>query len=158
MKDILIAGLFILSLLSSCKNDKDGVREIRADGANANLIRNPASANEPLDTNQLARISYEETEYNFGTVTEGELVVHSFKFTNTGNVPLVIQKARSSCGCTIPEWPEEPIPPGGTGEIQAKFNTNAKLSEQKKIVYVTANTYPNETTVALKGFVNPRND
>jgi hypothetical protein len=154
MKNILwVLGL--CGVLAACKNDKDGVQEIRGDGPNAGMIRNPVTADQPLDTNQLARITYEETEFNFGTVDEGEVVTHSFKFANTGNVPLIIQKARSSCGCTIPDWPKDPIPPGGTGVIEARFNTSAKLKEQKKIIYVTANTYPNETTVSLKGYVNP---
>ncbi|HAD11713.1 MAG TPA: DUF1573 domain-containing protein, partial [Saprospirales bacterium] len=62
---------------------------------------------------------------------------------------------RSSCGCTVPEWPEEPIPPGGTGEIKAKFDTEGKMKEQKKTITVTANTYPNETKIMLKGMVTP---
>ncbi len=149
-------GIFIfsgLSLLFACQND-GGVQEIKS-GPNADLIRNPASANQPLDTNQLARITYEEPEFNFGETNEGSVVEHKFKFRNTGNVPLVIQKARSTCGCTIPEWPEDPIPPGGTGEITAKFNTEGKPGEQKKQIRVTANTYPNETKVVLYGLVRP---
>lgn len=157
MKNKLFLGLLLAAFaLGACKNDKTGVQEIR-DGHNAGMVRNPITADLPLDTNQLARISYEQPEFDFGAVTEGDEVIHKFKFTNTGKVPLTILKARSSCGCTIPEWPEEPIPPGGSGEIEAKFNTTAKLKEQKKLIYVTANTYPNETHVTLKGFVNPSN-
>jgi len=119
------------------------------------MIRNPATANMPTDTNQLARIIFEQPEFLFGTVNEGDMVEHVFKFTNTGTIPLTILKCRSSCGCTVPEWPEEPIPPGGTGEIKAKFNTEGKMNDQKKSITVTANTYPNESKVVLKGFVTP---
>lgn len=154
MKHSFWLFLSVVALFFACKNDNDGVHEVR-DGGNADLIRNPASANQPLDTNQLARITYEETEFDFGQVDEGTKVTHQFKFRNTGSVPLVIQKARSSCGCTVPEWPDEPIPPGGTGEITAKFNTEGKTMNQKKDIRVTANTYPNETKVTLKGYVNP---
>ncbi|MBL7805193.1 MAG: DUF1573 domain-containing protein [Saprospiraceae bacterium] len=142
-----------LAILFACQSDS-GVQEIKS-GPNADLVRNPVSANMPLDTNQLARISYEAPIYEFGTVKEGEIVEHTFKFTNTGKIPLVIQKARSSCGCTVPEWPQEPIPPGGTGVITAKFNTESKTGLQSKQIRVTANTYPNETKVELKGMVEP---
>jgi Protein of unknown function (DUF1573) len=153
-------GLFLLIVISialgACKNDS-GAQRI-GDGPNSDMINNPATAGEPVDTNLLARISFEIPEFDFGTVNEGDIVTHAFKFTNTGKVPLTILKARSSCGCTIPEWPEDPIPPGGTGEINAKFNTDGKMNNQTKIITVTANTYPNETRVKLKGIVTPTKD
>lgn len=154
MKNSLFIPALLLGFLAACNND-GGVQEIRGDGPNATIVRNPATADLPTDTNQLARITYEEREFDFGIAREGDVVEHDFKFTNTGKVALVISGARSSCGCTIPKWPEEAIPPGGTGVISAKFNTDGKLSEQKKIVRVTANTYPNETSVVLKGIVRP---
>jgi hypothetical protein len=148
--------LLCLSLVvwSACQSDANGVQRVQG-GPNSDMIRNPATANLPTDTNQLARIQFEEVEFNFGTVNEGDVVNHAFKFTNVGKVPLTILNARSSCGCTIPEWPEDPIPPGGTGVINAKFNTEGKLHEQTKMVTITANTYPNETRVKLKGVVTP---
>lgn len=156
MKKSLFFLLLAASIWGACKNDKpENGPEAAGGGSNADLVRNPVSANQPLDTTKLARITYEQTEYDFGQVNEGELVTYKFKFTNTSNVPLTILKARSSCGCTVPEYPEEPTPPGGTGEITAKFNTDGKHHEQKKIIHVTANTYPGETSVLLKGFVNP---
>ncbi len=154
MKNSLFLLLVIALSWTSCKNDSASVQEIRGGGPNSELIRNPATANMPTDTNHLARITFEQPEFDFGTVNEGAVVEHTFKFTNTGKVPLTILKCRSSCGCTVPEWPEEPIPPGGTGEIKAKFNTEGKTQEQKKSITVTANTYPNESKVMLKGMVN----
>ena len=146
---------FLLAALTwgACQNDAPD--KSLSGGPVADMVHNPASASQPADTNMLARISYEHTEFDFGQANEGDVVTHQFKFTNTGKVPLTILKARSSCGCTIPEYPEDPIPPGGTGEITAKFNTEGKNNEQKKIIHVTANTYPGETSVLLKGFVNP---
>ncbi|MCC6463428.1 MAG: DUF1573 domain-containing protein [Saprospiraceae bacterium] len=151
-------SLFFLIIMglgwSACKNDGESVKEIRdGNGPNSSMVRNPASANLPLDTNQLARITYAESEFEFGEVKEGDIVEHQFKFTNTGKVPLIILNARSSCGCTIPEWPHDPVPPGASGVITAKFNTEGKIREQKKLIYITANTYPNETKVALHGMV-----
>ena len=156
MKNGFIYFIFSAGMLFiACKSDgSDGVQEIKS-GPNADLVRNPASASQPLDTTNVARMTYEETEFDFGQADEGVVVEHKFKFRNTGKSPLLIQKARSSCGCTIPEWPEEPIPPGGTGEITAKFNTDGKPGEQSKQIRVTANTYPSETKVTLKGYVRP---
>jgi len=151
---------FLLSTLAfvpfACQeNGNSGIQDIRAGGPNSELVRNPASANMPTDTNKLARIVFDSPEFDFGTVDEGFVVEHTFEFTNTGTVPLTILNATSSCGCTVPEWPEAPIPPGGRGSIKAKFNTESKIREQKKSITVVANTYPNETKVMLKGIVKP---
>jgi len=155
MKKNLFLCLLAALSWAACKNDKpaESVQEINTSGSVADMVRNPASANMPADSNQLARITFEEAEFDFGQVNEGDIVEHQFKFTNTGKVPLTILKARSSCGCTVPEYPDEPIPPGSTGVITAKFNTTNKIDLQKKLIYVTANTYPNETSVMLKGIV-----
>lgn len=155
----MLKHLFLLIVLiaGACAGDGKGEQvkgiESPADGPNSSLVRNPASADLPLDTNQLARITYAEPVFEFGTVKEGTVVEHQFQFTNTGNVPLTILRARSSCGCTVPEWSEEPIPPGGTGVITAKFNTDGKGGEQRKPIYVMANTHPNETKLELRGTV-----
>ena len=102
MKNSLFFFLLLTALWSACKNDSgEAVQEIRGgDGPNSNLIRNPATANLPLDTNKLARITYAESEFDFGSVKEGDIVEHRFEFTNTGNIPLTILNCRSSCGCT----------------------------------------------------------
>jgi hypothetical protein len=155
MKKCLFFCLTVALAWAACKNDASNERPVPASGSNAEMVHNPASASQPMDTNSLARITFSETEFDFGEVNEGDVVEHKFQFTNTGKVPLTILKARSSCGCTIPSYPEDPIPPGGSGEITAKFNTSGKPNGQKKIIYVTANTYPNETSVMLKGFVKP---
>ena len=158
MKNNLFFLCFLAVLgLSACQNDnaQEGVKEIKP-GSNADLVRNPVSAGQPADSSRMARITFEETVFDFGEVTAGDMVIHKYKFTNTGKVPLTILKARSSCGCTIPEYPEEPIAPGEGGEITAKFNTSGKHDLQKKLIYITANTLPGETSVLLKGMVHPK--
>jgi hypothetical protein len=81
------------------------------------------------------------------------VVEHTFAFTNTGKKPLLISNARSTCGCTVPDWPKEPIMPGKSGVIQVRFNTENKAKEQVKPVTITANTYPATNKVYLQGFV-----
>jgi hypothetical protein len=150
----------LLGVLSwaACKNDKPENTSDKPGISNADMVRNPISADAPVDTNNLARLTFSETEFDFGEVNEGDIVEHKYKFTNAGKVPLTILKARSSCGCTVPEYPETPIAPGESGEITAKFNTDGKHNFQKKIIYVTANTYPSETSVLLKGQVKPKKE
>ncbi len=98
-------------------------------------------------------IEYESDKFNFGVVDEGEVVKHMFKFKNTGKEPLVISNAKGSCGCTVPTWPKEPVPPGGIGEIKVEFNSKGKPGPQSKRVTVTANTNPSETYLEISGEV-----
>lgn len=140
-----------LLALAACKNDPKNSSE--SGGPNSSMINNPVTANLPTDTTQLARIRFSEMEYDFGEVKEGDAVVHRFQFSNTGQVPLTILKAYAGCGCTVPEWPQDPIPPGGNGEIMVKFKSEGKKDGQNKAVKVVANTYPNETTLRIKAFV-----
>ena len=86
---------------------------------------------------------------------EGKVVKKTFAFTNTGNVPLVISDSRSTCGCTVTDYPKTPIAPGESSKIKVNFNTIKKRNRQKKIVTITANTYPAETKVFVEGFVTP---
>lgn len=123
--------------------------------SNSSIIRNPVSAKEPADTVNVPKITFEETSFDFGEVTEGQTVDHVYKFTNTGKAPLLISGARSTCGCTVPEWPEEPIPPGEGGEITVRFNTKNKRNKQTKPITIMANTYPANQRIYLTGFVRP---
>lgn len=109
----------------------------------------------PADTVNVGKFEFDETEFEFGVVDEGEKVNHTFTFKNTGKVPLTITNARGSCGCTVPDWPKEPIAVGDTGEIKVVFNTKGKRNKQTKTVTLTANTYPVNTTLTVKGEVTP---
>ncbi len=155
-----ILYLCFLLFLGACSNEPASsgkrVQEIKPSKiSNKDIIRNPVSADLPIDTINVAIMTFEETEYEFGAVLEGAQVKHTYKFTNTGTVPLIISDARSTCGCTVPEWPKKPIPPGGKGEIKVSFNTANKIKDQVKQVTLTANTYPSMTKLFIKGYVQP---
>ncbi|MCF8243602.1 MAG: DUF1573 domain-containing protein [Saprospiraceae bacterium] len=98
-------------------------------------------------------ISFDEKEYNFGQVEAGDIVQHIYRFTNSGNEPLVLTNAKGSCGCTVPSWPKEPIPPGGTGAIVVEFDSKGKSGPQTKQVTITANTDPAQSIFYIKGEV-----
>lgn len=124
-------------------------------GPNAALIRNPVDGGtETIDTVNVARLTFDEgAEFKFGSVQEGTVVKHDFTFTNTGGVPLLITNARSTCGCTVPSYPEEPIAPGDKGVISVSFDTKNKYGRQRKPVSIIANTYPSSTVVYVDGEV-----
>lgn len=77
--------------------------------------------------------------YDFGTLKEGPVAEHVFEFTNAGNEPLIIQNASASCGCTTPEWPKEPILPGKKGKIMVRYNTQGRVGQFNKEVYIQSN-------------------
>ena len=96
-------------------------------------------------------IEFEENEFDWGTITQGEKASYVFVFTNTGNEPLLIKNAKGSCGCTVPQWPKAPIAPGEQGEIKVVFSSKGKKGKQSKRVTITANTDPVQTFLTVKG-------
>ena len=116
------------------------------------MVQNPQSAEE-VDTTDLPRMKFNDILFEFGSITQGEKVEHTFEFVNTGNSDLVIASARGSCGCTVPEWPKEPIPPGGKSNIHVVFDSEGKVGRQHKKVTIVANTHPATSVIALRGEV-----
>ena len=98
---------------------------------------------------------FDTYEHDFGTLDEGDAVTHVFSFTNTGSEPLLLEKCKGSCGCTVPQCPKTPIAPGAKGEIEVKFNSKGKKNNQTKTVTINANTDPAQTILKIKAFVNP---
>ncbi|UTW64706.1 DUF1573 domain-containing protein [bacterium SCSIO 12741] len=96
--------------------------------------------------------------HDFGTVKQHTENVHIFNFTNTGSTPLVIEDAKGSCGCTVPEYPREPIAPGATGEILVKYSPGNQIGQQTKTVVITANTEPKVTNLYINAVVEEAPD
>lgn len=98
-------------------------------------------------------MSFADMTHDFGNIQEGDKVSHVFTFSNSGDEPLIINSAKGSCGCTVPEWPKEPIPPGGESQIKVEFNSKGKAGKQTKTVTINANTDPNPTRLTIKADV-----
>ena len=117
----------------------------------------PETKNSIIDGSE---ITFEKKVHDFGTITEGEVVEHTFKFTNTGDTDLIISNASASCGCTIPDWPKEPILPGENGEIKVKFDSKGKGAKggkkERKNVTIFANTNPGQTKIFIAGTVEKK--
>jgi hypothetical protein len=98
-------------------------------------------------------ITFEESKYDFGSVVQGGVVDHVFKFKNTGTQPLIISNIGVSCGCTTPEWTKDPVAPGKSGTISAHFNSAGKMGMQNKVLTIESNAVGGNVTVALVGEV-----
>ena len=161
MKTILLSG-FLVVTLGSCQNSNKGVRDAAAQSLEEPAAPQPGQPQDmvtpvqvPAPSGPVTSISFAEESFNFGTVTAGEKVKHVFKFKNTGNEPLILSDVRTTCGCTVPTWPREPIAPGKSGEIVVQFDSNGKSGAQSRRVTIVANTNPPETFVSIEGEVAP---
>lgn len=169
MKQKWILWIAVAVLLAACKN-KDAEKKIAALEARMSQLEGGKSSTAPTftPTEQLVAqsddkpegplpvISFEKVEHDFGTINEGQKVLYTYKFKNTGEAPLIIQSAQPSCGCTVPEWSKDPIPVGGEGFVKAEFDSNGKPNIQNKTITVTANTWPKTTTLRFKAMVTPK--
>lgn len=164
-------GLFAVAILASCGNSEVESRITKLEGRVAALegrggvasaapsitpVNNrPAAAPavEEKPDGPLPTFAFDEQLHDFGTIKDGDVVEHIFEFTNNGAAPLIISEAKGSCGCTVPEWPREPIPVGGTGELKVKFNSRNKPGIQTKTVTIKANTWPTTQRLTIKANV-----
>lgn len=151
----VLALLFIGFLACRSDEQKPGPDTFKPTGTMADLVHNPVRPDGTIDSSFLPVMTFPEAVFDFGEVFEGDKVTHTFTFTNTGTAPLLINEAKSSCGCTVPEWPRQPIPPDSTGTITVTFNTAGKAGSQSKQVTIFANTFPNEHKLTVRGNVKP---
>lgn len=87
----------------------------------------------------IALLEFEKMEHDFGKITAGEKVGAIFKFLNNGDGDLLITSASTSCGCTVPKYSKEPIPPGGAGTVEVVFDSSGRSGQQTKTVTVMSN-------------------
>ena len=120
----------------------------------ADLVNNPNSATGKQDTSSLPKFQFETDIHDFGKVIEGEKLSYSFKFKNVGNSDLIIATATASCGCTVPEYPKDPIHKGAEGVITVTFNTAGKNGFQHKTITLGANTQPSDIVLHIKAMVS----
>jgi hypothetical protein len=109
MKKLMFALVALATLsFTACK-----------EGASAKVDESKKEIAEERDSKTQAYpvMEFEEQEFDFGTVEEGEVVEHTFVFTNTGDAPLIVSNAVATCGCTVPTWTKKAISPGDKGEM-----------------------------------------
>ncbi|MBS0011362.1 MAG: DUF1573 domain-containing protein [Bacteroidales bacterium] len=94
------------------------------------------------EDNGMPVITFEKIEHDFGTITEGENVGTIFRFTNTGDAPLIISSAATSCGCTVPKFSNKPVAPGESGTLEVVFDSSHREGKQTKTISVRSNAEP----------------
>lgn len=163
MKSLWIMGLVAI-LFTACK-DKEAEKKIAALEARLSQVEgnkavtpmatpdSPTAEPELKPDGLLPTFKFEKVEHDFGSIKEGEKVTYTYKFTNTGEAPLIVQSAQPTCGCTVSDYSKEPIPVGGTGFVTAEFDSSGKPGMQNKTVTVTANTWPKQTVLSFKAMV-----
>lgn len=178
MRNLVLLSLlsfFITVLASSCKSDVQAAESavestspepesnprIEKDAyGTIEYLDNPARQRNVQNiepTGPTTTIKFKEERFDYGTVKEGAIVEHDFEFLNAGDKPLILQNVTASCGCTTPSWPRDPIMPGQTGNISARFDTRGRGSEsgshQSKSVTVRGNFTGGLATLTLRGVV-----
>ena len=148
MKKVVVAICTVaLFAFTSCKENASS--KINTDNVAEAAARDEAAKAIPV-------MSFEKAEHDFGTIEQGTPQETAFKFTNTGNAPLIITDAKSSCGCTVPQYPKNtPIAPGDSGELKVRFNGSGQ-NQVTKTITVTANTEKGSELLRIKAFVNPK--
>lgn len=134
----ILAFIFTITTLASCQIRDHSKKEI-------DTLKVQEGRSETT-------VEVKNAQYEFGDILEGEIVLHEFEFTNTGNVPLIISNATAACGCTVPEKPLEAILPGATGSIKVKFDSKGRKGRMHKSVTVESNA-TNFPQLIIKGNV-----
>lgn len=140
---IILAGSFILYSCSS--NDASATAKAKHDSAQHAQMLDAVNDSANYTSIQWVDSIHQE----LGKVQEGSVVEVTWKFKNTGNKPLIIASVNPGCGCTVADKPEEPVAPGAESVIKAKFDSKGREGQQRKDVYVTANTNPNMQTLSF---------
>ena len=163
------AAFFSGALLVSCASEEGGNFR-KVEGATENGGAEAKKAVEKVEkrgkdatpefTGPVTSYSVNEEIHDFGEVENGSQNPFTFVLTNTGDNPLVIEKAKGSCSCTVPKKPEDPIMPGETGEIQVTFKPKPSQAGKDitQVVTITANTEPRETKLKIKAKVQPKEE
>lgn len=159
----------VLMGMYACKNDNvlskidpnaQDVPVVSEDQLNPEPNIGPAPAAEvkaPEVTNgQYPVMQFESSAHDFGKINAGDKVFYDFKFTNTGTGDLVIANAVGSCGCTVPEYPKEPVAPGKSGVMKVTFNSAGKSGMQQKTVTITTNTKAQKEQLTIKAAITPQ--
>ena len=160
----IMTFIVVASLLStaSCKK-KDLNSAITLDSNNMVVAQDQSDQmavvpQKTMKPGEYPKIEIENSDFDFGDITQGDKVSHVFKFKNTGKSDLVILDAHASCGCTVPEWTKTPIKNGESGEVKISFNSDGKMGLQQKTVTLRTNTEAGNEIINFKANINPKKE
>jgi len=144
MSQKIVLVLIVALFFASCNGGTNADKSI-----STNDVTNTASV-DGSNSGDLPQIVFEEEEHDFGRITQGEKVSYAFKFKNTGKSNLLIASAAGSCGCTVPEYPKEPILPGQEAKINVVFSSEGKSGIQEKTITIVTNCEPSTKIIKIK--------
>ena len=150
-----IVALLSIPVLFAVACSEQPAEKENKDLLSTELVKNPRSA-AGADTSvlgSLATMDFKDTVKDFGTVKQGETVTMEYEFTNNGKKPLIISNANGSCGCTVADFPREPLAPGQSSLIKVQFNSAGKEGHQEKSVSLTTNSMRGVHVLSIKGEV-----
>ena len=159
MKRLIYFTAAVLLVTSAACKDEVG-KPTRKDLIDPSIVHDPQSINgiDPKEAATLPTMDFTDSLHNFGDAKEGEKLTYEFSFTNNGKTPLLISGAHGSCGCTVADYPREPIAPGKSGVVKAIFNTEGKPGHQDKTVTISNNTARGMQLVVIQADVAPAKD
>lgn len=102
-----------------------------------------------------SKITFSEKSFDFGDIGQGDKVEYTFEFENTGTEPLILSDVRTTCGCTAPQWPREPIAPGVKASLKVVFNSAGKMGMQNKVITVMSNAVNSPERVKIVANILP---
>ncbi len=142
-----LAFVFAMMTVVSCSSGSD------KNNIPGSVVSNPNSASGKNESSGLPVIAFEKDFHDFGKLMAGEKVTYSFKFKNTGKAMLIISTVTTSCGCTISDYPREPIKPGEGGSVDVSFDSEGKHGIQNKTITVLSNTQPPTNQLRIQSTV-----
>jgi hypothetical protein len=158
----LVVVFYFLSLFA-CQNPEkkdDYGSSIVADPENEQALESSLEEvkKEEAERNKmLSSVGFDRMLHDFGTIVVDADYTTEFTVKNTGKKPLLIYEVKASCGCTVPTWNKNPIPPGVSDKIAVTFHpSKLQLGEQDKTISVITNTSPGVAVLQLKAVVNPK--
>lgn len=138
-KLILSFGILLLSAGVAMGEGKKHKKDAPSDNKQTISTAAPATPAAPATSLVSDNMAFNDATHEFGTVPEGPDATCQFTFKNTGKEPIIIQKASPSCGCTVPSFSGEPVPPGATGTINVAYHTKGKPMPFTKTITVISN-------------------
>lgn len=155
MKRLLIISLLALTACNNQTpppgNDKGKLP--------VSLVNNPHTADgiDNVAAAQKPTMDFTDTLHDFGIIHQDEVVTCDFPYTNNGKTPLIISAATGSCGCTVPNYPKDPIEPGKTVSMKVTFNSAGKSGHQEKTIDIHDNTVRGEHMLYIKADIAKNN-
>jgi hypothetical protein len=135
MRSRHITGLLVLLLvICSCSHEKSG----------------ETGQNGEVTSENYGEIRFDKSDHDLGTIVQGETVGYNFTFSNIGEGSLVILNADASCGCTVPRFSKEPVPPGGNGMVEVMFDSSGRRGQQSKTITIKTNGIPTIVNLTIR--------